>query len=284
LPRGIEGVHAMNPQPTTVHPRPARLLLAMEPFDSGSLEIARALAAELRAELNALFVEDANLLRIAALPCTREIGRFSGVVRSLEPHDLERQMRTQADRLRESVSHAARELGLPWTFEVARGRLEDELVRAFVDADLAVFGRAPTRPAARAVGQPGARLMPGRVAASPPNGGLRVTVSCADAAECAGLLRFARTLAPGHPERITVLVQQGDDAESAVREMVRGWHGRPGHVPRIVAVPRAGAQALIAHAPSGNRGVVVLAASAVRDAGALAALIERVGCPVVLVA
>ena len=274
----------MNPQPTTVHPRPARLLLAMEPFETRSLDIARALAAELRAELNALFVEDANLLRIAALPCTREIGRFSGVVRSLEPHDLERQMRTQADRLRETVSHAARELGLPWTFQVARGRLEDELVRAFVDADLAVFGRAPTRPAARATSRSNVRSMSGHDVASTANGGLRVTVSCADAAECGGLLRFARTLALGHPERITVLVQQGDDAESAVREMVHAWHGRPGHAPKIVAVPRAGAQALIAHAPSGDQGVVVLAASAVHDAGALAALIERMGCPVVLVA
>lgn len=264
--------------------RPARLLLAMEPFDTGPIDIARALAAELRAELNALFVEDANLLRIAALPCTREIGRFSGVVRALEPHDLERQMRTQAERLRETVSHAARELGLPWTFQIARGRLEDELVRAFVDADLAVFGRAPARRAARASSQSSPDAMSGRKVASPSNGGLRVTVSCTDASECSGLLRFARTLAHGRPERITVLVQQGDDAESAVREMVHAWHGRPGHVPKIVAVPRAGAQALIAHAPDGDQGVVVLAASAVRDAGALAVLIERVGCPVVLVA
>lgn len=267
----------MTPQAPAGHPRPARLLLAMEPFEVGSLDIARALAAELRAELNALFVEDANLLRIAALPCTREIGRFSGVVRALEPHDLERQMRTQAERVRETVSRAARELGVPWTFEVARGRLEDELARAFVDADLAVFGRMPARAAARAPS-------PVRRAAPVPDEATRVTVFCADAAECGTLLRFARTLAHGHPGHITVLVPKGDGAEAAVRETVRGWHGRPGHVPRIVSVAPPGAQALVAHAPDGDRGVVVLAASAVRDAGALAVLIERMGCPVVLVA
>ena len=59
-----------------------RILVAIDtsPHGSAALEAAARLATELRAELEGLFIEDINLLRLAGLPFAREIQLGDGVL------------------------------------------------------------------------------------------------------------------------------------------------------------------------------------------------------------
>ena len=69
-----------------------------------SLEAAAELAERLHAELVGVFVEDANLLRLTALPFVREINLASGQWQSFDPEAVERDMRARAARARQNAS------------------------------------------------------------------------------------------------------------------------------------------------------------------------------------
>jgi hypothetical protein len=77
------------------------------------------LARDMQAELLGLFIEDVDLLRLAALPFAAEVGLASAARRALEPAALERALRAQASSLRESLA-AALEPDIAWSFRVAR--------------------------------------------------------------------------------------------------------------------------------------------------------------------
>ncbi|HTT36758.1 MAG TPA: hypothetical protein VMH32_03700 [Burkholderiales bacterium] len=121
--------------------RTRRVLLAFDlraPFTS-SLSAARALVEALGAELSGLFVEDINLLRLAALPFTREVGATSGVSRPIELPDVERVLRLQADAARQALSELAAELAVPWSFRVERGDLVDRVLAEMSETVAAVL-------------------------------------------------------------------------------------------------------------------------------------------------
>jgi hypothetical protein len=114
------------------------------------LDRAVALASLLDAQLAGLFIEDEALLRMAALPITREVGALSGAVRPLELADVERLLRRDAVRLREALSG----LNVPWSFRVERGEIAQRTLAALPDAAVAIVSaqpaahlrREPTRP------------------------------------------------------------------------------------------------------------------------------------------
>jgi hypothetical protein len=127
-----------------------RVLLAADTGSVGdeSVRAARAIAAELRAELAALFVEDTNLVRMAALPFTREIGAASGSVHPIEPEDIERALRLQAERMRRSLDELA-------SFRVERGGFAQRILEEISDSVTAVLS-----PAARTRAVPGVPVRP----------------------------------------------------------------------------------------------------------------------------
>ena len=127
-----------------------RIVVAL---DTGSLsgaaiDAAARLAAGLRAELQALFVEDAKLRRLAALPFARELGHMSAQHRPFDVAELDRAIRVQARQLRHALEAVARELPLVWSLEVVRGDLIAVLLEHTAAADLVVLGRTrrPTYP------------------------------------------------------------------------------------------------------------------------------------------
>ena len=124
-----------------------RVLVAMEPpnLSTQTLFAARELAQSLQLELAGLFVEDLNLLRLAALPITREVGAASGAVRTLELGDVERALRTQAEQMRGALSSFAAELNLPWSFRVERGELLERVLAELSEAVAVVFAPAPRK-------------------------------------------------------------------------------------------------------------------------------------------
>jgi nucleotide-binding universal stress UspA family protein len=121
-----------------------RILVAVDasPLSLEALEEAAKLAASLEAELLGLYIEDLNLLRIADSSFAREVGLFSGSIRNLDAHRLERQLRAQARQVRRKLSQLAESSQIRWSFRVVRGEIETELISAAADVDLVILGRA----------------------------------------------------------------------------------------------------------------------------------------------
>lgn len=120
-----------------------RILVALDPSPQSlaALQAAAQLAAVLHAELHGLFVEDADLLCMCALPFAREISTYSAQPRPLDSLALERQLRTQANRLRQRLAHEAETRQIHWSFQVVRGRVTEELLAAAENALLLSLGR-----------------------------------------------------------------------------------------------------------------------------------------------
>jgi nucleotide-binding universal stress UspA family protein len=121
-----------------------RILVAVDasPPSLAALEAAAELAASLRAELLGLYIEDINLLRAADSPFAREVGLFSGSIRELDSQRLQRQLRSQANRVRRRLSQLAERAQIRWSFRVTRGVIDTELLSAASDVDLVILGRA----------------------------------------------------------------------------------------------------------------------------------------------
>lgn len=86
-----------------------------------ALERAADLARRVRARLHAMFIEDARLLDLAALPFTRQVSLSSGSSVPLEPGDVEAEFRVLASRARRRLELLAGRLNVAASFEIVRG-------------------------------------------------------------------------------------------------------------------------------------------------------------------
>mgnify|MGYP006208676469 CR=1 FL=1 len=73
-----------------------RIIACFAPGSAASPAAIARLAREMQAELLGLFIEDAELLRFAALPLAAEIGFPSAAHRKLDPASMERALRAPA--------------------------------------------------------------------------------------------------------------------------------------------------------------------------------------------
>jgi len=121
-----------------------RILVALEPSESGRAALAAAaeMAARLEAELIGVYVEDIDLLNMAALPFGREYSTETTGGRDVDRGAMVRALRGEAGRLRREMEAAARREHVRWSFRVARGRVAAELLTASEDADVMIVGRA----------------------------------------------------------------------------------------------------------------------------------------------
>jgi len=130
---------------TTSHkydPGIKRILIALNaPLDN--LEVIKnsvKIATRLRAEMAGLFIEDINLLRLAALPLAYEVSYGSRACRCLDSASMERSLESQAKATREKLSAAAGQVKIPWSFQVKRGHVIDEVLGSVLSADLLILG------------------------------------------------------------------------------------------------------------------------------------------------
>ena len=109
-----------------------RILIGLDssPTSLRGLAAAAEMAARLDAELVGLFVEDDNLLRLAELPNSFEIGLRSARSRHLDPEVIARLFRQMAERARVAVVRAAEREHVRCSFEVARGSMIGQLLQA----------------------------------------------------------------------------------------------------------------------------------------------------------
>lgn len=131
-----------------------RILVALDDSPSSRFAIRTAidLALRFKAQIVGLFVEDINLLRMAHLPFVREIGLFSIAPRRVDIDELERQLRSQAERIRRVLAAAAEAHGITWELLVKRGPVALEVMTSGADADLMVLGRVGRSYAQRRLG------------------------------------------------------------------------------------------------------------------------------------
>ena len=92
------------------------------------LDTAIDLAERLQAELTALFIEDADLLRASMLPCAREIDRHSARTNHLDLARMERSLRQAATKAEARLRRSAEARALRFSFQVIRGRPTAQLL------------------------------------------------------------------------------------------------------------------------------------------------------------
>jgi nucleotide-binding universal stress UspA family protein len=127
-----------------LEPTIRRILVALDAslHSLAALEAASELAGALKAELVGIFVEDVNLLHLAGLPFAREFRYLSRADRPLDSPSMERELRIQAEQVRQTLAGVAERRQLRWSFRVVRGQVATELLTAAQEADLLALGRA----------------------------------------------------------------------------------------------------------------------------------------------
>lgn len=105
-----------------------------------ALSAAAALAARLGSDLAGLFVEDEDVLRLAALPFAGIVRIPSGERSALDRAAVESELRALAAGAREALAREAAGRRVAFTFRVARGGVVAEVLAAAREADLLVLG------------------------------------------------------------------------------------------------------------------------------------------------
>jgi hypothetical protein len=224
-----------------------------------AIDAAALLATCLGRDLNVLFVEDEDLLRLAQLPSRAWIAH-TGTVHELDTEVMERALRAAAARLRNDLALAAQQSKLRWTFGVRRGQLLGELSEMGSEDDLFVIPPRSLVDSAPSFGTVAALL--GEV-----SGALRV-------------LDVVDSLASFGPALL--LVPAG--AESETLELARRWAERRRARTRVSR--SAGADAdQVADALRGERPTLLVLSRGADslDRPGLRALREHAPCPLLVV-
>ena len=123
--------------------RANRIFVALDTSARGQAALAAALclARDAGAELQGLFVEDEDLVRLAALPFAREVDLTSASPRPLHLANMERDLQASGREARQAFATALRELNLQWTFRIVRGTLMQASLAEAGEVDLVVIGQ-----------------------------------------------------------------------------------------------------------------------------------------------
>jgi nucleotide-binding universal stress UspA family protein len=135
---------------------PRRILVGIDASSASldALAAAASVAARLGSELAGLFVEDEDLLRLAALPIGDIVRMPGGGRERLDRESAEAGLRAIASHAREALERTASVHRVAWSFRVMRGRVVSEVLAAAEGADLVVLGAAGHgRPARGAIGR-----------------------------------------------------------------------------------------------------------------------------------
>lgn len=268
-----------------------RIVLALDPSAdvAGPLRAAADLAARLKAELSALFVEDENLFRSAELPFVFRMHASAMRWEQFDRPAMEQQLKRLEARARRLIEAEAGRREVAWSFEIVRGGAGRDVMSAAAAADLLVLGG----PA------------PGRAGAAPPESRLRAAERARGPMLLLGsharLARFFAVVYDGSPAAdkalgaarqlvgdgalaVLVLGESGVDMDKTAAR-ARKRLGEKDGAARYLPMRKADLSRICDLAGSfGDDSVLVLPA----DLGALkteagAAALDRVRCPILFV-
>lgn len=241
-----------------------------------AVDTAVRIAAALDARVMALFLENADVLRAAALPFVRETGAVSGTVRAMPAAAILRTLRADAERVRSAVAAAARASGLAWQFEVVRASSLAVACAGREALDLLVLGSsAPHGLTSR---RSNVRAVGGRVEAQP------VAVALREVPGAAGALDAAQALAAGCNAPLLVLLCGADAGGTRrLRELARHALGGSPVIAEYLALPGWSVEAAVARARQHHARALVCCDGELRgDAQRLDLLLGRLRCPLVM--
>lgn len=268
-----------------------RILVALDTSQHSlaALEAAVELAANLEAELQGIFVEDVNLLRLAGLPVAREVSYPFAAAAQLNRARMERQLRAQAAQARQALAATCERRQVKWSFRVVRGEVTPEVLAAALGADLLSLGKA-SRPLTRRVrmgstARAAAAQAPHSVLLLQHDEGIGSPVVMAyDGSSTARrALVMAERLAQESGGYLTVLIL-ADTTEAAQQLQTQTADWLRGHelVVRHRWLINAGVATLVHEVRAEGSGVLVLSAATLPPE-ALQTLLDEVDCPVLLV-
>jgi nucleotide-binding universal stress UspA family protein len=258
------------------------------PAGEAALEAAIGLAAGLDAEVAGLFVEDVALMRMAALPFTRELGLTSALLRPIETADIERALRLQGQQTRALLAAAAAALNLRWSFQVVRGQSVTAVLECTEGCTLVVLGTASAgvvgrsvRPVGRgAGGRPeSARERFRHLSARP------IVVLFNGSERAMRSLAAAHMLAARAGTRLTLLVTAGTTEDfERLRQQTRSWLAERGAVARFVWLKSRDVESVVQAVGAENASALLWhEADAPAEPRALRRLLSELGCPLILV-
>jgi len=271
-----------------------QILVALDssPASLAALKQAVDLAADFEATVLGLYVEDINLLRVAEISFTHEVGLFSARSRRLEIQYVERQFKGQASKARDALAKLAKQAGVEWSFRVVRGVITTELLAAAAEADLIIMGRVGLSPLGRRRMGSTARAIllqaPQLTLILHPGGlqlGLPVVAIFDGSAVAQKALATAAQLLHSKTSRLSVLIL-ADDPETAQKlqhqaEKTLNQQGLSAH---YLWQSRSGVQGVIHKIRmEGCQFLVVPGEGAQLDHDTVLALLEQIECPVLLV-
>lgn len=264
-----------------------RIVVALDASEPSAvaLTVSAGLAQALQVELVGVFVEEAQLLRMAEGRFASEVDYFSGQLRPLQPDQLRRQLRVRARRARDLLRAMAEERELVWSFHMVEGRPATELRTLAGKGDLITVGERSRLPGrgpgstVRGLVEAGGRL----VLVVGPRSGTEIAVrvlhdgtpGADEALEVAMGLHRARggevlVLAPARDERSgeELFVRLRDAGVPARVQTLRNWDA-----PTILRALEA----------SGPGLVVAARASVVGTPGTIGSVLRGTRCPLLLV-
>ncbi len=267
-----------------------RILVALDAsyHSLAALEAAADLAASLEAELQGLFVEDVNLLRVAESPVAREVQYPFVTSARLDRARMERALRAQAAQAHKALAAACEQRRIKWSFRVVRGEVVPQVLKAALEADLLSLGKA-SRPLIRRVrlgstARAAAAQASSSVLLLQRDVGIRspVVMTYDGFLIARHALTMAVRLAQQKGGYLVVLVLAGtlDEAQRLQAEAADLLRGR-GLMVRYRRLMDAGAATLIREVRSEGGGVLVLS-STILQPDALQTLLDEVNCPVLL--
>jgi nucleotide-binding universal stress UspA family protein len=271
-----------------------RILVALDAshHSLAALEAAAELAASLEAELQGLFVEDVNLLRVAGSPVAREVRYPSATAVRLDPARMERALRAQATQARRAIAVCCRQRRVKWSFRVVRGEVAPEVLAAATGADLLSLGKASRPLVGRALrvhlgstAQAVATQAPGPVLLLQRDVGIRAPVIVAydGSPTSRQALMIASRLAQKHGGYLSTLILAGTPEDlRRLKDEISGLLRGRRLMLRYRRLTDAGAATLTHELRSEGSGMLVLS-STIMQPDAVCALLDEVECPVLLV-
>lgn len=203
-----------------------RILVALDasPPSLAALGAAVDLAARMDAEVAGLFVEDTALLRLAEIPCAREMPYFSVAGVPLTRASMESKLRSQAEQIRKTLEATARSARVAWSFRSVRGKVASELRAAAAGVDLLALGgggwsldrrlRAGSTALEMAASSLPVLLLPGRQLPKQ----VHLVVYYDGSPEARRALFAATALAQAGMDGVAVLVERENEADSFLEE------------------------------------------------------------------
>ncbi|UCC57026.1 MAG: universal stress protein [Gammaproteobacteria bacterium] len=267
--------------PVTEEATMRHIVVTLDASETGrsALETAVRLAAILNAELEGVFVEDINLIRLAGLPFLREVRPWSLGEESVSAQRMQRELRTMARHAEQMLEQAAREMGVHWSFQVWRGPAGAETLAQNFVADIISLGGVSALASWRmwATTRPRTRRFRETLAS--------ISVLFSDSEQAARALTTACNLAKDPATSVTVLLPNNRAVDlPALKEKARAildLHGLPA---RFVQLSGSGLQSLVQ--VTGTSGVSILIAETEHPLLLQAGLdqcLEVLSCPVLLV-